>query len=187
MWTSVRKYVRGCNVCQLHSLKQHTFPSKHDRPPNAPWTRIAIDCVGFTRDSSQGHVGVMTGICLATQYPWAEPICTKSTACVQAAVMKILATAPNVWEIVSDNGPEFGKVYFDTFLKQLNIFTINELLHAIPNPMGSWSDSIATSTQWCGMLLSLTQQPAGCPQSREHYAPIAHYPTPPRVNHRTFS
>ncbi len=121
MWTSVRKYVRGCNVCQLRSLKQHTFPSKHDRPPNAPWTRIAIDCVGFTRDSSQGHVGVMTGICLATQYPWAELICVKSTACVQAAIMKILATALNMQEIVSDNGPEFGKTYFDTFLKQLNI------------------------------------------------------------------
>ena len=81
----------------------------------------AIDCVGFTRDSSQGHIGVMTGICLATQYPWAEPIHAKSTACVQAAVMKILATAPNVREIVSDNGPEFGKTYFDTFLQQLNI------------------------------------------------------------------
>ena len=121
MWTSVRKYVCGCNVCQLCSLKQHTFPSKHDRPPNAPWTRIAIDCVGFTRDSSQGHVGIMTGICLATQYPWAEPIRTKSTACIQAAIMKILTTAPNVREIVSDNGPEFGKTYFDTFLKQLNI------------------------------------------------------------------
>ncbi len=74
MWTSIRKYVHGCNVCQLRSLKQHTFPSKHDRPPNAPWTRIAIHCVGFTYDSSQGHIGVMTGICLATQYPWAEPI-----------------------------------------------------------------------------------------------------------------
>ena len=121
MWTSVCKYVRGCNVCQLCSLKQHTFLSKHDHPPNAPWTRIAIDCVGFTRDSSQGHIGVMTGICLATQYPWAEPIRAKSTACVQAAVMKILTTAPNMREIVSDNGPEFGKTYFDTFLKQLNI------------------------------------------------------------------
>ncbi len=63
----------------------------------------------------------MTGICLATQYPWAELIHAKSTECVQAAVMKILATAPNVREIVSDNGPEFGKIYFDTFLKQLNI------------------------------------------------------------------
>ena len=96
MWTSVRKYMHGYNVCQLHSLKQHTFPSKHDRPLNAPWTRIAIDCVGFTCDSSQGHIGVMTGICLATQYPWAEPICAKNTACVQAAVMKILTTAPNM-------------------------------------------------------------------------------------------
>ncbi len=121
MWTLVRKYVRGCNVFQLRSLKQHTFLSKHDRPPNAPWTRIAIDCVGFTRDSSQGHIGIMTGICLATQYPWAEPIRAKSTACIQAAIMKILATAPNVREIVSDNGPEFGKTYFDTFLQQLNI------------------------------------------------------------------
>ena len=121
MWTSVRKYVRGCNVCQLRSLKQHTFPSKHDHPPNAPWTRIAIDCVGFTRDSSQGHIGVMTGICLATQYPWAEPIRAKSTTCIQAAVMSILATAPNVREIVSDNRPEFGKNHFDTFLQQLNI------------------------------------------------------------------
>ncbi len=63
----------------------------------------------------------MTGICLATQYPWAEPIYAKSTACIQAAVMKILAMAPNVQEIVSDNGPEFSQVYFDTFLKQLNI------------------------------------------------------------------
>ena len=63
----------------------------------------------------------MTGICLATQYPWAELISAKSTACIQAAIMKILATAPNVREIVSDNGPEFGKTYFDTFLKQLNI------------------------------------------------------------------
>ncbi len=63
----------------------------------------------------------MTGICLATQYPWAEPIHAKSTECVQAAVMKILATAPNVREIVSDNGPEFSKISFDTFLKQLNI------------------------------------------------------------------
>ncbi len=35
--------------------------------------------------------------------------------------MKILATAPNVREIVSDNGPEFGKNHFDTFLQQLNI------------------------------------------------------------------
>ena len=121
MWTTVRKYVRRCNVCQLRSLKQHTFPSKHDRPPNAPWTRLAIDCVGFTRNSSHGHIGIMTGICLATQYPWAEPIHAKSTECVQAAVMKILATAPNVRKIVSDNGPEFGKISFDTFLKQLNI------------------------------------------------------------------
>ena len=63
----------------------------------------------------------MTGICLATQYPWAEPIRTKSTACIQAAIMKILTTAPNVREIVSDNRPEFGKTYFDMFLKQLNI------------------------------------------------------------------
>ena len=121
MWTTVRKYVHGCNVCQLHSLKQHTFPSKHDCPPNAPWTRIAIDCIRFTRDSSQGHVGVMTGICLATQYPWAEPIHAKSTECVQAAIMKILATAPNVRETVLDNGPEFGKVHFNTFLNKLNI------------------------------------------------------------------
>ncbi len=35
--------------------------------------------------------------------------------------MKILATAPNVREIVSDNRPEFGKTHFDTFLQQLNI------------------------------------------------------------------
>ena len=121
MWVTVRKYVCGCNVCQLRSLKQHTFPSKHDCPPNAPWTRLAIDCVGFTHDSSQGHIGIMTGICLATQYPWAEPIHAKSTECVQAAVMKILTTAPNVREIVSDNRPEFGKVHFDTFLNKLNI------------------------------------------------------------------
>ena len=121
MWVTVCKYVRGCNVCQLHSLKQHTFPSKHDCPPNAPWTRIAIDCIGFTRDISQGHIGVMTGICLATQYPWAEPIHAKSTECIQAAVMNILTTALNVREIVSDNEPEFGKVHFDTFLNKLNI------------------------------------------------------------------
>ncbi len=117
----VCKYVRGCNVCQLRSLKQHTYLSKHDHPPNAPWTRIAINCIGFTRDSSQGHIGVMTGICLATQYPWAEPIHAKSTECIQSAVMNILATAPNIWEIVSDNGPEFGKIHFDNFLQQLNI------------------------------------------------------------------
>ncbi len=91
MWATVHKYVRGCNFCQLHSLKQHTFPSKHDRPPNAPWTRLTIDCVGFTRDSSQGHIGVMTGICLATQYPWAKLIHAKSTECIKAVVMKILA------------------------------------------------------------------------------------------------
>ena len=121
MWTTVHKYVRGCNVCQLRSLKQHTFPSKHNCPPNTPWTRIAIDCIGFTRNSSQGHIGIMTGICLATQYPWAELIHAKSTECVQVAVLKILATAPNVWEIVSDNSPEFGKIHFDTFLNKLNI------------------------------------------------------------------
>ncbi len=63
----------------------------------------------------------MTGICLATQYPWAEPIHTKSTECVQSAVMNILATAPNIREIMSDNRPEFGKVHFDNFLQQLNI------------------------------------------------------------------
>ena len=56
IWAMVHKYVRGCNVCQLQSLKQHTYPSKHDHPPNAPWTRIAINCIGFTRDSSQSHV-----------------------------------------------------------------------------------------------------------------------------------
>ncbi len=121
MWTMVHKYVHGCNVWQLPSLKQHTFPSKHDRPPNAPWTRITIDCIGFTHNSSQGHVGIMTGICLATQYPWAELIHAKSTECVQAAIMKILATAPNVQEIVSDNSSEFGKIHFDTFLNKLNI------------------------------------------------------------------
>ncbi len=38
----------------------------------------------------------MTGICLATQYPWAEAIHAKSTECVQVAVMKILATALNM-------------------------------------------------------------------------------------------
>ena len=63
----------------------------------------------------------MTGICLATQYPWAEPIHAKSTECVQVAVMKILTTAPNMREIASDNGPEFGKIHFDTFLNKLNI------------------------------------------------------------------
>ncbi len=63
----------------------------------------------------------MTGICLATQYPWAEPIHAKSTECIQTAVMNILATALNMQEIVSDNGPEFGKIQFNNFLKQLNI------------------------------------------------------------------
>lgn len=63
----------------------------------------------------------MTGICLATQYPWAEPIHAKSTECVQTVVLSILVRALNVKEIVSDNGPEFGKIQFDSFLKQLNI------------------------------------------------------------------
>ncbi len=63
----------------------------------------------------------MTGICLATQYPWAELIHAKSTECVQVAVMKILTTAPNVRELVSDNSPEFGKIHFDNFLNKLNI------------------------------------------------------------------
>ncbi len=117
----VCKYVCGCNVCQLHSLKQHMYPSKHDHPPNTPWTRIATDCVSFTCDSSQGHIGIMTGISLATQYPWAKPIHAKTTECIQSAVMNILATAPNVQEIMSDNGREFGCIQFDNFLKQLNI------------------------------------------------------------------
>ncbi len=121
MWSTVCKYVCSCNVCQLCSLKQHMYPPKHDRPTNVPWTRITIDCVGFTCDSSQGHVGIMTGICLATQYPWAEPIHAQSTECIQTAVMNILATAPNMQEIVSDNGPEFSKIQFHKFLKQLNI------------------------------------------------------------------
>ncbi len=34
----IGSYVRGCNVCQLRSLKQHTFQSKHDCPRRIGWT-----------------------------------------------------------------------------------------------------------------------------------------------------
>ncbi len=56
MWLTVHKYVHvcGCNVCQLCSLKQNTYPSKYNHPPNVPWTRITIDCV-HTQQLTRTH------------------------------------------------------------------------------------------------------------------------------------
>lgn len=117
----IRQYVAGCPVCQLKTLKQHSYSYLHDKPPLRNFQRIAVDFVSGYGRSANGNVAVLTGMCLLSQYPFAVPTKDKTAAEACRALLQILNVAQSCREILSDNGPEFTSSSFRDLLSQHGI------------------------------------------------------------------
>ena len=122
MSRQVRQFVRGCPTCQLKALKKDQYSFKHDNPPLKPWQRLAIDIAGSGYgETADGHIAVVTAMCLHSQYPFAEPVKDKTSSSVIKAMTKVLSFVNTCTSVLSDNGPEFRSAEFEEYLAARDI------------------------------------------------------------------
>ena len=120
----VAAFTKGCQVCIHKNLKKADYPPLRVKPPTKPFVRLALDCW-----KAAGRAA-LTGICLCTQYPFAEPLVKVDAENVCNAFSNILSQIPTPLEVVTDNGPEFANATFRHLLKSRNIRHVDIAAHS---------------------------------------------------------
>ena len=122
MAKQIRQFVSGCPTCMLRTLKQDSYPLKHDNPPSGPWKRMAMDFAGSGYgETKDGNKAVLTVICLHSQYPYAVPVKDKTAASAVVALNSVLSQVSSCQELLSDNGPEFASEEMKRYLEGLSV------------------------------------------------------------------
>ena len=115
--------VRTCQRCQLYK------PSPQLHPPpvkkiecQSPFELVAVDVVMFPR-SGRGHLGCLVAVDHCSKWAVAVPLRSKSAAAVARAfhhrVLPALLKVPQ--RVLSDNGPEFRGMEFESVLSDWKI------------------------------------------------------------------
>jgi hypothetical protein len=153
MQKTIARYIAGCRVCQIKTLKKYSYSYLHDEPPTTPFLKLACDFVSGYGKSVKGNSAVLTAICLHSQYPFAVPTPDKTAASAVAAFTEILATANSCHSLLSDNGPEFTSAAFQACLQAHSIKHITSAPYC-PQSNGvleRWHRYLNAIVRLCGM------------------------------------
>ena len=115
--------VRTCQRCQLYKPSpQLRSPPVQKIESQLPFELVAVDVVMFPR-SARGHLGCLVAVDHCSKWAVAVPLRSKSSAAVARAfhhhVLPALLKVPE--RVLSDNGPEFLGIEFESVLRDWKI------------------------------------------------------------------
>lgn len=148
MKADIRKYIRGCTVCQAikPELKRPAGLMSSRTTVMGPWQLLSADLIGPLPRSTSGHQYILTVVDYFTKFALFFPLRTATTSSVLRVLedqVFLLFGAPK-W-FVCDNGPQFKSHQFQNLLKSYGI-TVSHTAHYHPqaDPAERFNQTVET-------------------------------------------
>ena len=104
MYEKTKKFLEGCESCNIFSDKKTKEPITHHKVPSKNWEKVSVDLYGPMPSSK--HVVVVQD--LASRYPAAKLVKSTKADAVLPVLEGIYDTYGNPHTQLSDNGPPFN-------------------------------------------------------------------------------